>query len=346
MTYTKNFSSSRRTFLGSVATAIPSLMVLHRPAVARSRNQSPIILGEGRHRYEWIRGWAKLPSGMTFGNTHGAVLLDSRGRVYMNTDTENAVIVFDRDGKFLSAWGKDWKGGSHGMAIGREGKEDFIFITHHSRHQWAKFTLDGRELWVKDYPKEVSAYQNANEFRPTGIAVAPNGDLYVTDGYGKSWVHHYTAKGEYVRSWGGPAGSEPGKLKQPHGIWCDTREKTPRILVADRANQRLQWFSLDGKPVGMLDQGLRRPSNFHQRGSDIVIADLEGRITIIDGQNRIVTHLGDNQNPELRGKNPIPPDKWVEGQFISPHCPRWDADGNLYVLEWLSTGRIVKLKRI
>jgi hypothetical protein len=232
------------------------------------------------------------------------------------------------------------------MAIGREGKEDFIFITHHSRHQWAKFTLDGRELWVKDYPKEVSAYQNANEFRPTGIAVAPNGDLYVTDGYGKSWVHHYTAKGEYVRSWGGPAGSEPGKLKQPHGIWCDTREKTPRILVADRANQRLQWFSLDGKPVGMLDQGLRRPSNFHQRGSDIVIADLEGRITIIDGQNRIVTHLGDNQNPELRGKNPIPPDKWVEGQFISPHCPRWDADGNLYVLEWLSTGRIVKLKRI
>jgi DNA-binding beta-propeller fold protein YncE len=336
---------SRRQFI-KAATAVTATVIARRTMAYVPQSSSKIILGEGKHRYEWIPGWAKLPPGMKFGNTHGAVLLDSRGRVYMNTDTENAVIVFDGDGKFLSSWGKDWKGGSHGMAIWREGRDEFIYITHHSRHQWAKFTTDGRELWVKDYPKESGAYETANDFRPTGIAIAPNGDHYVTDGYGKSWVHHYTAKGEYVRSWGGPAGSEVGKLKQPHGIWCDTREKTPKILVADRANQRLQWFSLDGKPVGMLDKDLRRPSNFHQRGSEVVIADLEGRVTIIDGQNRIVTHLGDNKDPELRGKNPIPPEKWVDGQFISPHCVRWDSDGNLYVAEWLSTGRITKLKRV
>ena len=100
------------------------------------------------------------------------------------------------------------------------------------------------------------------------------------------------------------------------------------------------------EPLLMLDKDLRRPSNFHQRGSEIVIADLEGRVTIIDGQNRIITHLGDNKDPELRGKNPIPPEKWVDGQFISPHCVRWDSDGNLYVAEWLSTGRIIKLKRV
>lgn len=345
-------SCARRAFLrqagsavavASVAAASGAPMIWVRSA--RASSAEGILLGEGRHRYEWIRGWAKLPEGMKFGNTHGAVVIDKDGRVLMNTDTENAVMIFDPDGKFIKAWGKEWKGGSHGMALVREGRNEFVFITHHSRHEFAKFTLDGETVWVKGYPKESGVYQKAEDFRPTGIAVAPNGDFYVTDGYGQSWVHQYTARGDYVRSWGG-VGTEPGKLRQPHGIWVDTRERTPRVLVADRANSRLQWFSLKGEYLSMLDQGLRRPSNFHQREKDIVIADLQGRITIIDGNNKIVTHLGDNEDPEKRGKNPIPPEQWVDGQFISPHCPRWDGQGNLYVAEWLSTGRITKLKRV
>src|SRR5262245_16513981 len=68
----------------------------------------PIILGAGNHRYEWIRGWGKLPGGMQFGSTHGAVQVDSQNRVYFNTDTENAVIVFDQDGKFIKSFGKEW----------------------------------------------------------------------------------------------------------------------------------------------------------------------------------------------------------------------------------------------
>ena len=307
--------------------------------------EDKIMLGEGRHRYEWIRGWAKLPEGMRFGNTHGAVVVDSQGRVLMNTDTENAVIIFDPDGKFIKAWGKDWKGGSHGMGLHKEGSTEYVYITHHSRHEFAKFTLDGELVWTRGYPQQSGVYEKAEEFRPTGIAIEPAGNLYVTDGYGKSWVHQYTPKGDYVKSWGGP-GTEQGKLKQPHGIWIDGRGKTPRVLVADRANHRLQWFSLNGEYLSMLDQGLRLPSNFHERGQDIVIADLQGRVTIIDGNNQIVTHLGDNVDPEKRGKNPIPPEQWADGQFISPHCPRWDAQGNLYVAEWLSTGRITKLKRL
>ena len=346
-------AAPRRAFLTGLGAGLAASVIAPRPLFARAARPAdrPVILGAGAHTYEWVKDWAKLPAGMRFGNTHGAVVIDAQGRVYMNTDTEHAVIVFDPAGKFIKSWGKELKagaphGGTHGMMIRKEGRAEYIYLVHISRHQFAKYTLDGEMVWVKDYPKESGVYEKAEDFRPTGIAVAPNGDLYVTDGYGKSWVHHYDARGNYVRSWGGPAGSEPGKLKQPHGIWIDTRGKTPRVLLADRQNRRLQWFGLDGQHVGLFDQDLRLPSNFAQRGGDLAVADLAGRVTILDKDNRLVAHLGDNPDPQQRGKNPIPPEQWVDGRFISPHCPRWDAQGNLYVLEWLSTGRIVKLKRM
>lgn len=317
-------------FMGGSATAGPA---------------QPIILGRGPHTYEWVRGWAKLPDGMRFGNTHGAVVIDSRGQIYMNTDTEHAIIVFDPSGRYVKSWGKEFKSGTHGMALVKEGRTEYVYLTHTGRHELIKATLDGEVVWTKGYPKEAEIYKSADEYKPTGVAFAPNGDFYVTDGYGKYWVHHYSAKGDYVRSWGGP-GSEPGKLKNPHGIWVDTRGPQPLVMVADRANNRLQNFSLDGKHVSFVTEDLRRPSNMDQRGQDIAIADLAGRVTIIGKDNKVITQLGDNPDPKKRGQNGVPPDQWADGEFISPHCPRWDAEGNLYVLEWLSNGRITKLKRV
>jgi hypothetical protein len=335
-------SVGRRAFIKNAGTGLAVVLFSRRSAFGR---EEKILLGDGKHRYEWIRNWAKLPDGVRFGNTHGTVVIDSHGRILMNTDSENAVMIFDPDGRYIKGWGKDWKGGSHGMMIRKDGNTEFVYITHHSRHQFAKFTLDGEEVWVKDYPAQSGAYKESTEFRPTSIAFAPNGHFYVADGYGKHWVHHYDAKAEYVGSWGGE-GTEPGKFKTPHGIWVDTRGSTPAVLVADRANHRLQWFTLDGKYLKMMDQNLRLPSGFDQRGDDIAIADLAGRVTILGKDNSVVTHLGDNPDPEKRAKNPIPPEQWVDGLFISPHGVRWDKDGNLYVEEWLSTGRITKLKRV
>jgi DNA-binding beta-propeller fold protein YncE len=340
--------NSRRSFLFGIGSTILAATVVRAfPAIVTSKSagDAPIILGHGKHKYEWVRNWAKLPDGMHFGNTHGAVVIDSQGRVLMNSDSDNAIIIFDAEGRFIKAWGQEWRNGAHGMALHLEGQTEYLYLTHFIRRQFAKCTLDGTVIWVKGYPKEAGVYQNADEFKPTGIAFAPNGDFYVTDGYGKSYVHHYNAKGDYVRSWGGE-GSGEGQLKQPHGIWVDTREQEPRVLVADRANHRLQFFTLEGRPAGMVTEDLRLPSNFHQRGTDIVIADLEGRVTILDKHNRLITHLGDNEDPTLRGQNPVSPKQWKDGQFISPHCPRWDAEGNLYVAEWLSSGRITKLKRM
>lgn len=337
---------SRRTFLRGLGAGLAGAMLAPRFLLANaSTSDKPIVLGRGSHTYEWVKGWAKLPEGMRFGNTHGAVIVDSQGRVLMNTDTENAIIVFDPNGKYIKSWGKEFKGGTHGMALVKEAGTEYLYLTHTGRHEVIKTTLDGEVIWTLGYPKESDAYKTANEYKPTGIAFAPNGDFYVTDGYGKYWVHHYNAKREYVRSWGG-LGSEPGKLNNPHGIWVDTRGRTPVVMVADRGNSRLQNFTLDGKHIGFVTEDMRRPSNMDQRGQDIAVADLAGKVTILDKDNKVITHLGDNPDPAKRGKNGVPPEQWVDGEFISPHCPRWDKDGNLYVLEWLSNGRITKLKRV
>lgn len=308
-----------------------------------------MILGAGNHKYEWVRGWGKLPDGMKYGATHGAVQVDSQSRVYVNTDTENAIIIFDADGKFIKAMGAEWKGGTHGMQLRKEGGKEFIYLTNLARHEFAKITLDGETVWVKGFPEKSGIYKDKNEFRPTGIAFAPNGEFYVTDGYGANYIHRYSANGDYISSWGGK-GKEDGKFNTPHAILIDTRGKTPMVLATDRANHRLQWFTLEGKHVKTLDgvEGdlLRLPATLHQRGTDLAIGDLAGRVTILDKNNKLVAHLGDNVDPKKRATNKVPSEEWLDGQFIAPHGICWDQKGNLYVEEWMAVGRIVKLKRV
>ncbi|QQS47512.1 MAG: hypothetical protein IPM66_02305 [Acidobacteriota bacterium] len=339
---------TRRRFLAGLGSGLTLSILLPDLAFAQTGDK-PLVLGTGKHRYEWVSGWGKLPEGMHYGSTHGAVQVDSAGRVYVNTDTENAIIVFDEAGKFLRTMGAEWKGGTHGMQIRKEGGREFIYLTNLGRNEFAKLTLEGETVWVKGYPEQSGVYSKKEEFKPTGIAFAPNGDFYVTDGYGQQYIHHYNSKGDYVRSWGGK-GKEDGKFNTPHAIIIDTRGKTPAVLVTDRANHRLQWFSLDGKHLKTLDgvenDLLRLPATLHIKGSDLVVGDLAGRVTIFDKNNELITHLGDNIDPRKRATNRVPATDWLDGQFIAPHGVCWDKKGNLYVEEWMAVGRIVKLRRI
>jgi hypothetical protein len=333
-----------QTALGGTPNLRPSLQSGEHYAPGLPKPAHKRVLGSGDQFYEWVHGWGQLPEGMTFGNTHGCVVIDSKDNVYMNTDTENAVIVFDKDGKFLRAFGKEWSGGLHGMVLRKEGDKEFLYITHTQRHEAAKMTLEGEVLWTLGYPTKPGIYNSDHDYHPTSIAVAPSGDIFVADGYGKSWVHQYTADREYVRSFGGP-GDGPAEMASPHGIWMDTRGAVPVLLVADREHHRIQRFDLEGKLLGLVTEGLRRPSNFGQRGTDLAVADLEGRVTILDKDNEVIVQLGDNPDPKKRAQNGVPPDQWIDGEFIAPHCARWDSQGNLYVLDWVSQGRISKLKR-
>jgi hypothetical protein len=99
---------------------------------------APVRFTAGERVFEWVHGWGKLPEGMQLGNTHGCIVVDAKDNVYLNTDTENAVVVFDPDGTFVRAFGKELAGGLHGMALVREEGQEFLLLAHIGRHQVLK----------------------------------------------------------------------------------------------------------------------------------------------------------------------------------------------------------------
>src|SRR5690606_7488819 len=163
----------------------------------------PVRLAAGSLVYEWVEGFGTLPEGQGLGNTHGCIAVDAAGRIYFNTDTERAVCVFAPDGTFAGAWGNTFQGGLHGMTLVREGDREFLYLTHTARAEVVKCTLEGEVLWTLGFPEQAGIYANAREYRPTGIAVAPDGTFWVADGYGKSFVHEFDRERRYVRSFGG-----------------------------------------------------------------------------------------------------------------------------------------------
>jgi DNA-binding beta-propeller fold protein YncE len=308
----------------------------------------PILLGAGRHRYEWVKDWMKLPPGMDHcGPTHGGIVADAKNRIILSTDTDHAIMVFNPDGSFVTSFGKELGSGLHGLCIKKEGDAEFLYAAHLGHKTAVKMTLDGKVIWEIGYPKESGIYSDPNAYNPTGIAPLPDGGFVVADGYGTSWLHLYDKDGKYVRSFGGP-GTEAGKFKTCHGLCLDTRGEKPLLLIADRENGRLQHFTLDGTPVKVYDQELRRPclANVVNGDGDVFVPDLAGRATIFDKDMKLVTHLGDNSDPKLRAEFNVPKDKWKDGEFTAPHGGTWDHDGNLYVMDWNVLGRVTKLKRI
>ena len=305
------------------------------------------IQGDRDHVYELVEGWGKLPSHVKYGNTHG-VAEDSQGRIYIHNEspTGHSMVVFDGDGKFITAWGPEYASGAHGLQYSKEGSDEFLYLALTGQHRCVKTTLSGEIVWEISCPMDSGFYESAEKYVPTNIAIAPNGDFYVADGYGQSAIHRYNKKAEYLGSWGGK-GSEPGKISFPQGIWIDTRGETPEIVVADRANIRLQYFDLDGEHLRFVTNDLLFPCHLHQRGTDLLIPDLFGRVTIFDKNNHLITHLGVTPGAnKLPGWPNIPTDQRIPGRLTSPHGAIWDHDGNVYVGEWIPDGRVTKYKRL
>lgn len=348
---------TRRSFIQSTAAVAAASFAA--PAIVGAQDKAgdkPLRVGQGDYTFEWLDNWGELPEGKRYGNTHAVVEAED-GRIFIHnaSPTGDATCVFDPDGKFIKSWGKQFAGGAHGMDIRKEGSEQFLYLAPTNMHKVFKTTLDGEVLMELSYPKlamdvrnkkVVPDYADESKFVPTFIALAPNGDFYVTDGYGSNFVHRYNLKGEYIQSWGG-TGSELGRMRCPHGIWCDTRDpKDPTIVVADRANDRLQWFTLDGKLIKIVDDELRAPCHFSQRGDDLLIPDLQGRVTIFGKDNKLITHLGDNPKPKQWANNGVKKADTTPGFFCTPHGATWDNSGNAYIVEWLPYGRVTKLKRV
>ncbi len=322
-------------------------------------------MGEGAYRYEATHDWGVLPPQIKWGNTHG-VVEDSQGNIHIHhtvhptSDSADTMVVFDRDGKFVRSWGKEMRGVAHGLHIRKEGRDEFLYLTVNAANpkmtpqpEWQavvlKTTLKGESVWKIQGPPDIPEYRAGADgkparYSPTNVAIAPNGDVYVGDGYGSSYINQYNSKGEYLRTFGG-RGSEPGQLAEPHGNWVDTRGKTPVLVVADRRNNRLQRFTPDGKHIDFIP-GFRLPCHFYEHKGLVVVPDLDGRVTLMDKSNALVAQLGDS-NPG--GKYPLrsePRDKFIPGQFICPHGACFDHNGDIYIVEWVEVGRVTKLRKV
>jgi hypothetical protein len=305
---------------------------------------SPII-GNHSHNYEVAEGWGKLPEHINFGYTHG-ICVDSEDRVYVHHTGKESVVTFDKDGQFLATWGSEFEGGAHGFYLHRndDGTENFYFADTR-RALVVKTTLAGEVLLEIGMPDRPDLYDSERRYIPTDVCVAPNGDIYVSDGYGQYYVHQYDAKGVYIRSWGG-RGSEPGQLIEPHGISVSFRSSEPEIYVADRNNHRIQVFTLDGRHKRFMDHNLDLPCSFYFYQDEIYIPDLHSRVTILDANDRLITHLGEDQMAYKQPGWPnLPKTYYRSDKFSSPHGVCVDSQGNVYVAEWISDGRITKLIR-
>jgi hypothetical protein len=356
--------TTRREFLAAAAAA-PLVSPIILRAQDKGGTRTPVV-GEGGFKYEAIHDWGELPSNLRWGNTHG-VVEDSQGNIYVHhtvhetSESADSMVVFDSNGKFIRSWGRQFRGVAHGLHLRREGTDEFLYLTVNAANPKAaqqpemqavvvKTTLKGEIVWRIDGPPDIAEYKPAADgtpkrYNPTNVAIAPNGDLYVADGYGSYYVNQYTSKAEYVRTFGGK-GAEPGQLNEPHGIWVDTRGGAPVLVVADRRNNRLQRFTLDGRHIDFIP-GFRLPCHFDERNGVVVVPDLQNRVTLIDKDNHVISHLGDSGLTS--GINPLRKetrDKFVPGQFICPHGACFDHEGNIFVVEWVEVGRITKLRKI
>ncbi len=346
-------SPSRRTVIKSAA-ALATFAAAGAPAILTRMSKADTakkLFGTGFHTYEVIDNWAKRPDNKPWGDTHMVQEVED-GRIFICQNGPESIHMYDPDGKFIGAWGDDQKGGAHGMDLRKEGNEEFLYFAPTSQHRVLKTNLKGEKVFELGIPTEAHnakgepCYDKDHHFTPTFIAFGPNGDFYVTDGYGSNYVHRYNIKGEYISTFGG-TGKADGELACPHGIWCDTRDAAnPTILVADRANDRLQWFTLDGKYIKQVNHELRAPCHFDQQGTDILIPDLHGRVTIFDKDNNLITQLCDNSDPAKRGNHGVKPNELVPGEFCTPHGAIWDRAGNIFVAEWLPYGRVTKLRHV
>lgn len=335
---------TRRKFLQTGATAAAWLAG---GPFLRAQNSIPVI-GEGAYKFECLHDWGQVPTDILLGNTHG-VAQDAQGLIYVyhtvgeGSPKADAMLVFDSEGKFVRSWGAEFAGTAHGLHLQKEGNEEFFYLTNNKAGTVVKTTLEGKVLWSVGWPREAGVYEKATAYKPTNVAIGPDGRIYVADGYGESYIHIYSADGKYQKTFGG-AGKEPGKFLCPHGIYVDTREGRSVLLVADRGNRRVQKLDLEGKPIGLIETGVRLPCHFKERDGLMVVPDLMSRVTLLDAARKPVVHLGSEaDNRKLRGG---PGSNFPVGGFVAPHDATFDREGNLFVVEWVPTGRITKLRKI
>ncbi len=296
-----------------------------------------MLFGSGEHTYELVEEWAKLPQGWTF--TDGAgIAIDDKDKVFILSRSAHPVTIWDRSGKLLGNWGESYFKRAHEATFGPDKN---IWCCDDGSHTVTKFTPEGKILQVlgtKDKPSDSGYVQaqgldsikrGAGPFnRPTGVAVSPEGIVFVSDGYGNARVHKFAPDGKLLMSWGEP-GTGPGQFRLVHNVWLDTQG---HVWVCDRENNRIQIFDMNGKYITEWKDVLRPTDLFIDKTGIVYVSELSARISIFDPNGKLLARWGDK----------VGGDPWKQ-TIVAPHTLAVDSHGDIYVAQVMMTiGKIEK----
>jgi DNA-binding beta-propeller fold protein YncE len=299
--------------------------------------------------YTVVADWLKLPDGRAqLGNQHGDVAVSSTGDVYVSVqDPAAGLQVYSPEGKFL----RNVNGAPsdfHGFVIHKEAGGEFLYGATLRGQTIVKMTLEGGIIMtigsssIPDQYKVRNARSNLLSLLLTGLDVAPNGDIYVTDGYASDYIHRFDKAGKYIASFGGK--QPPYSFNTLHKLAIDTRFQPARLIACDRANNRVVHLSLDGQFLGVVAKDLLLPAAIVIDGDTAIVGELNGRVTVLDKEGAVVTRLGANTE-QGTGTNKIPPAQWRPGFVLSPHGVALNAHGDLFVSEFSAFGRVHRFNR-
>jgi len=341
---------SRRTFLaGAAALAIAPVAPPKANAAEAfiDTTNTKIRTGNGEWTYDVVPGWGQLPPGNSFGGTHGAIATDKAGNVYVSTQSDAGVLVYAPDGTFKKSIATDYPE-VHSIYYAQEGGDEVFYTTVQkgtARENWlfVKMKIDGTVLQKITAPPEAG-FKAPNEWRITAAVPAPDGSIFIANGYGDSRIFRFDKTGQYKASYGGK-GTADGLFDCSHGLAVDTRYDQPLLLICDRENRRLCHFDFDGKFVRTVAQHLRRPCQVSFHGDHALISELEGRAVILDRDNALVAFLGDNPNHAQWANYDLRPGEIAPAFFSAAHGCHIDQQANIYISDWNHTGRVTKLIR-
>ncbi len=315
------------------------------PALSADTTQ-PVRMGCGQMTFDTVPGWGLGADGKSqIGPTHGGVVVDKEGNI--STSAHAGVFVFSPDGKIVRSFLGSQYSDIHDLKIREEADGEFIYAARNANAEGIKFNARTGEVALKlPFPEESGLI--LKKFNPTAIAVAPNGDIFLSDGYASNHIFKFDKTGKYLMHFG-TKGNGLKEFNTAHGMTLDTRYNPPRLLICDRNHEpkgRLLHYDLDGNFIAEVVTGLGMPTSVAIQGDYVSVPDLNGRLVILDGSNTIIAVLGHNADPSKRGNYNVPQGGWIEGIFSGTHGSSWDKDGNLYVQDWNVSGRIMKLVRV
>jgi peptidylamidoglycolate lyase len=356
---------NRREFLHAAAGAAAGLALA---GTTSARDTAGAVrIGTGKHTYTLDEKWGTLPEGMSYG-FGCALVVDAKDRIFVTSrSTSPCVAIFDRAGKLLETWSKDftekvgfnpqqYKETAHGLYWSKEGNDEFLYWTENIDNgrnpkigaRVYKTDIRGKVLYtIGRGVKESSTSAPFDFVSPTDVAVSANGDIYVVDGYGSQLVHRFDKNFKLVKTIGGrnpredaqkpPAERTHSKFSTCHGVWISTIKNEPELYIADRENHRIEVFSMEMDYKRTIP-GVRRPCCFYEHRGLLYVPELGARVSIMDADDKYVARLGDGEGIDAKTIQNHP------DKFATPHALTVDSHGDLYVIEWLPNGRPRKFK--